>query len=93
MSERGKIDNPHCQVRAGECAGIEYETAPCPRCGATSEKMAETKCRPTSDQTGEYECPGEFDKDGVSVQPTAASLAAMDAWIDEQVAADEATHR
>ena len=56
---------------------------PCPQCGARNEDEANDKCTQAQDITGEYTCAGEFDEDGVSVQPTPESLAAMDAWIDK----------
>mgnify|MGYP003392964779 CR=1 FL=1 len=65
---------------------VEYERAPCPRCGAVDMEDAGDKCRPSQDQTGEYWCSGEFgdggDNDGYSIKPTAAYIAALDAWID-----------
>lgn len=61
---------------------LKYERAPCPTCGATTEDEAGTMCRPGSDQTGEVFCAGEFDGQGFSIKPTAASLAEFDAWID-----------
>ena len=77
------------EVRQGEFAGLVFVSAPCPRCGALNEDEANTKCRPVSDETGERYCGGEFNKPGVSVQPTTESIAEMDAWVDEQVANDE----
>lgn len=62
---------------------IVYHRAPCPGCGATTLDEAQKLCRPTTDQTGEVSCPGdEADDAGYILQPTPASLAAMDAWID-----------
>lgn len=60
---------------------LKYAPVPCPTCGATNETDAETMCRPSTDETGEWFCPGEF-RDGVSVQPTEESIRAIDAWID-----------
>jgi hypothetical protein len=40
-------------------------------------------CKPSTDDTGEVSCVGEFNAQGFSIQPTAASLAAIDRWIDE----------
>lgn len=65
---------------------LVYTLAPCPGCGAVREEEAETKCRPSTDQTGERNCPGEFDRDGNSIQPSKESLDAFDRWIDEQAA-------
>lgn len=59
---------------------VEFEPRPCPSCGATTVYEAETLCRPSQDQTGEYDCAGEFDDAGRAVRATAASLAAIDAW-------------
>jgi len=59
-----------------------YRREPCHLCGAVTEQEAETKCRPTSDQTGERGCGSEFDKEGFAVAPTEASLIAEAAWID-----------
>lgn len=63
---------------------LQYERAPCPWCGAKTEDEAGTMCKPKSDQTGEVSCAGDFDAAGFSIAPTAASLAALDAWIDRQ---------
>ena len=65
---------------------LKYERAPCPQCGATCEDDAATLCTAGQDVTGEYECSGEFDKAGWSIQPTDASLKAMDTWIERQMA-------
>lgn len=62
---------------------LAFEPAPCPTCGAVDESQAETLCRPSQDQTGEYSCAGEFDDAGRAVRPTAASLAALDAWYEQ----------
>ncbi len=65
---------------------IEYAPAPCPGCGARTFKEAETMCRPTSDETGERSCAGtdcpEPAPNDLLMFPTAASLAALDAWCD-----------
>ena len=74
------------EVRMGEFAGLVFVPTPCPRCGARNEKEAETMCRPNTDQAGERSCVGEFNEAGIAVQPTPESVAAMDAWIDQQVA-------
>lgn len=74
------------EVRQGKFAGLVFVPTPCLRCGARNEDEAGTMCRPSSDETGERYCAGEFDDDGVSVQATPESIAEMDAWIDEQVA-------
>jgi nitrous oxide reductase accessory protein NosL len=62
---------------------LVYGREPCHMCGATTEDDAGDKCEPChSDQTGEQWCGTDFDKDGFAIAPTAASLSAMDAWID-----------
>lgn len=61
---------------------LEYRLAPCPGCGARNVEEAATMCRPASDPTGEVYCVAEFDCKGRSIQPTDASLAALDAWCD-----------
>lgn len=69
---------------------LSFEPAPCLRCGAKTEAEAGGVCKPDSNETGEYSCPGEFNAEGISVRPTAESLARLDAWIDRQVAKQEA---
>ena len=83
------MDNAE-RIRAYEQAGLGFVPAPCPQCGARNEDEANGLCKQTQDQTGEYNCAGDFNEQGISVQPTPESIAAMDAWIDEQVAAMEA---
>ncbi len=61
---------------------LKYERAPCPTCGAKTEDEAGEMCKPSSDQTGEVSCAGEFDAEGFSIAPTVASLAEFDAWIN-----------
>jgi hypothetical protein len=61
---------------------LKYHREPCHFCGAVNELEAETKCRPTSDETGERYCGADFDKEGFAVAPTQDSLAAQNAWID-----------
>jgi len=68
----------------------KYERGPCPTCGALTEDEAGDKCTPGSDQTGEYSCAGQFDGKGLSVVVTAASLKAIDDWIDANLNAREA---
>lgn len=80
------------EVLEGERCGLVYVSAPCPKCGANTEDEAGNICKPSSDETGERSCPGEF-KNGVSVQPTPESIADMNRWIDEQVARDEEDER
>lgn len=67
-----------------QAPSLVYTPAPCPGCGAVREEQAATMCRPTTDQTGERSCPGEFNRDGNSIQPTKESLAALDDWCDGQ---------
>lgn len=78
------------EVRMHEQAGLVFVPAPCPDCGAVNEAEAARMCKPRSDQAGEYDCAGEFNADGVSVQVTPESLAEMNRWIDDQVAMMEA---
>ncbi len=59
---------------------LKFTREPCHRCGAADMDEAETKCRPHTDQTGEYWCGAEFDDDGYAIAPTAESLAAQDQW-------------
>jgi hypothetical protein len=61
-----------------KCPPLVYVPAPCPGCGAVNMDEANDKCRPTTDETGERSCSGEFNDDGVSVQPTKESLDAQD---------------
>jgi hypothetical protein len=60
---------------------LRYERTPCHACGAATEAEAETKCRPSSDETGESWCGTDFDAEGYAVSPTTESLQAQDAWI------------
>jgi hypothetical protein len=66
--------------------GMDYERAPCPRCGATTIVEAETRCRPERDITDEWVCPaGENeDAEGYLCQPSAQGIANLNAWVDEQ---------
>lgn len=62
---------------------LVYEPLPCPRCGARTADEAGELCRPSFDETGEASCPGDSQlPDGTITQPTAESIAALDAWID-----------
>lgn len=72
------------EVRQGEFSGLVFVPAPCPSCGAVDMDDANEKCRPSSDQTGERYCNGEFNDAGFSVQPTPESIADLDRWCDEQ---------
>jgi|DEB0MinimDraft_10_1074344.scaffolds.fasta_scaffold127077_2 hypothetical protein len=66
---------------------IEYEIGPCPTCGAANAEQANLDCRPTSDETGEVWCEmtdAPMAPDGSFMVPTAASLARIDDWCDEQ---------
>lgn len=60
---------------------LVFSPAPCPCCGAINEDEASRKCKPSQDQSGEYECPGEFNKEGRSIVASAESLAGMDSEI------------
>lgn len=66
-----------------------YQRAPCPQCGATTEDEANSMCKQSQDVTGEWTCAGEFDRSGHSVVPTPESLAAIDTWIDLQMAGEK----
>lgn len=59
-----------------------YVRGPCINCGAVDEVEAETKCRPVTDQTGEWYCDADFDAEGFSIIPTEESLKALDAYYD-----------
>lgn len=59
---------------------LKFERLRCVQCGALNEKEAETRCTQTQDISGEYTCQGEFDEEGYSVQPTAASLREHEDW-------------
>lgn len=63
---------------------MTYKRGPCIKCGARTEKQAETKCRPTQDMTGEWSCPGEFDDKGWSKVPSPESIKAIDDWCDRE---------
>lgn len=65
------------QLSKRQPPALVYVPTPCPQCGAVTEKDAETMCKQTCDETGEYSCEGEF-QDGISVQPTPESLKAWD---------------
>lgn len=65
----------------------------CPKCGARTEKQAETMCRPTQDETGDYSCPTDFtatDKQGWFLGPTKAAEAASSAYWGEMCRRQEA---
>lgn len=62
-----------------------WAPAPCPRCGARTEREAEAVCKPGFDETGEHVCPGsQQDAEGRILQPSPEYLAALDAWIERQ---------
>lgn len=50
------------------------------------EDEANRMCKQSQDATGEWTCAGEFDRHGRSVVATPESLAAIDRWIDRQMA-------
>lgn len=52
--------------------------------GALTELEAEEKCKPSSDQTGEVSCAGQFEH-GFSIVVTAASLKALDDWCEREM--------
>jgi hypothetical protein len=64
---------------------VRFEPGPCPGCGATTEVEANTMCKPSTDQTGEVSCAGEFDGSGRSIVPTTESIKAINDWIDQQM--------
>lgn len=66
---------------------IEMAPAPCSCCGARDEAEAETMCRPSSDQDGEFFCDGMFEG-GISVRETPESLRALNEWCDRHAALD-----
>ena len=70
---------------------LEFERRACSRCGATNVTEAETKCRPSSDETGEWFCPAgdNEDAEGYFLRLTEASLAELDAWCERQMKAME----
>ena len=71
----------------GLFSDAQLERVPCHRCGAHTLSEAETLCRPTSDQSGEYSCPGsedDADEEGYLRQPTAAAWDELGRWCDEQ---------
>lgn len=63
-----------------------YQVAPCPQCGAATEDEANAMCKQSQDASGEWYCAGEFDPHGRSIVATPESLAAIDEWIDRQMA-------
>jgi hypothetical protein len=71
----------------GEPPKAEYRRAACPRCGARTERQAETICRPDRDITDEYTCPAgeKTDAQGFFIQETPASI---NLWVDWQLAQD-----
>lgn len=67
---------------------LDYIPSPCPKCGAVNEDEAVTMCKPPQGQTDEYECPGDFDEGGAAVQPSEASIKALDDWISARADMD-----
>jgi hypothetical protein len=68
------------------CPRPQYERAPCEKCGATTERQAETLCRPVQDISGDYECPGKFNARGQSIRQTADSVKQQSAWFSAEAA-------
>lgn len=68
---------------------IRYMNAPCPRCNARDIDEAGDMCRPTTDETGESYCAGQFNKHGMSEVQTPDSIAQLEAWFSEQLHADQ----
>jgi hypothetical protein len=65
-------------------AAIRWVRKACEKCGASNERTAAGRCRPTQDQTGEYSCPAgdAADAEGFFLAPSAASIRQIDAAID-----------
>lgn len=59
---------------------LEYVPTRCPQCSATTEGEAEKCCQQKQGMDGEYTCAGEFNDDGLSVQPTPESIDALNGW-------------
>lgn len=70
----------HTKTPCPPLPALQFVREPCHLCGAADETEAETKCRPSTDQTGEYYCGCDFDDDGFAITPTPETLAAQDAW-------------
>lgn len=79
---------------------LRYRPAPCQGCGAKTLDEAGGRCRPTSDQSGEYHCAGsesfnpfgtKWDANGRACQLTnkcaKAEARALAAWCDDQARA------
>lgn len=69
---------------------IQYERAPCPKCGATTEIEAEEQCCQAKDFADEWSCPGAHqDADGFLVRATAASIEEFDLWCAKELRKEE----
>jgi hypothetical protein len=69
---------------------LQYERAPCPKCGAATEIEAEEQCCQAKDFADEWSCPGEHqDADGFLVRATAASLEEFDLWCAKELRKEE----
>jgi hypothetical protein len=69
---------------------IQYERAPCPKCGATTEIEAEEQCCQAKDFADEWSCPGAHqDADGFLIRATAASLEEFDLWCAKELRKEE----
>lgn len=64
---------------------MEFKRGPCVKCGARTERQAETRCKPTQEIDGDYHCPGDFNEAGWSIVPTKAGLDRLDAWIKREI--------
>jgi len=65
----------------------EMERGPCRLCGAHNVEEAETVCRPINTPAGSDSCghpEDDVDAEGYFLHPTAAAIARLDAWCDEQ---------
>lgn len=73
-----------------------YEHRACSICGAKTEDEAGNLCQSYQIPSGDYTCNGgaedEAYPDGRLRFLSAKGLAAIDAWVDEQVAKDQAKH-
>lgn len=71
------------------CPEVKMGIGPCPDCGATTEKDAETMCKPRVAPDGEWFCAGVFDARGNSMVETPESLRALDEWCERQPRSSE----
>jgi hypothetical protein len=67
-------------IKCPPIPALQFVREPCHFCGAANEIEAGTKCRPSTDETGERYCGTDFDDEGFSIAPTKESLALQDDW-------------